>query len=167
MARLYFFSSVDSDLTGGADFNKALLPSRSTGNTGLISIAQAVTETSYAFTPALHPGTAGTVTGTYTVEVDITTANSNMFLSIQLHRINSAGTVQTSSAASTENNITTTGIKTFTFTALSLGTFTSTDRLRVNFICRNSALHSSSTFAIGYDNSDIITPFVARMYSIT
>lgn len=163
MARNYFFTSSNSDLTGGADFSRYFYPNpEASGNTGLISIAQATTETSYGFTPELHPGKAGTVTGNYTVNVDITTANTNIFLAIQLHRINSAGTVQTSSSASAEQQLSTTGVKTYTFTALSLGTFDSTDRVRIDFLCRNNAAHTASTFAIGYTNTLIITPWEAR-----
>jgi len=168
MARIYYFRSTTSDLSGGADFSRYFYPTpEASGNTGSISIAAAATEVSYGFTPPLHPGTAGTVTGDYTVDVDITTANSNIFLAIQLHRINSAGTVQTSSATSAENQISTTGVKTFTFSALSLGTFASTDRVRIDFRCRNSAAHSASSFAIGYPNTDIVTPWAARLYVIS
>jgi hypothetical protein len=163
MARIYYFGSTTSDLSGGADFSRYFYPNpENSGNTGSISIAPNATEVSYGFTPALHPGTAGTVTGDYVVDVDITTANTNIFLAIQLHRINSAGTIQTSSAISAEQQLTTTGINTFTFTGLSLGTFTSTDRVRIDFRCRNNAAHTNQSFAIGYPNTDIVTPWTAR-----
>ena len=98
----------------------------------------------------------------------MTTANNNHFLSIVLNRVNSAGTIQSSSTASTENNITTTGIKTFTFTNLDLGNWTSGDRLRVDYRFRNSAMNNQ-TSAIGVDDPDtnIITPFIVRSFVVT
>jgi hypothetical protein len=168
MARIYYFSSVVSDLSGGADFSSYFYPNPgASGNTGSISIAQAATEVSYGFTPVLHPGAAGTVTGDYTVDVDITTANTNIFLAIQLHRINSAGTVQTSSAASAEQQLSTATLYTFTFASLSLGTFASTDRVRIDFRIRNNAAHTTQSFAIGYPNTDIVTPWAARFSVIS
>lgn len=168
MARLYFLSSTNSDLTGGADFTRSLFPNNnSAATTFSVTVASSVTETSYGFTPPLDPSTSGT-TGDYTVNVDVTTANSNHFLSIVLNRVNSAGTVQTSSTASAENNITTTGIKTFTFTNLNLGTWTSGDRLRVDYRFRNSGMNNQ-TSAIGVDDPDcnIITPFTVRGFVVT
>lgn len=168
MARLYFLSGTNSDLTGGADFSRALFYNNNAASTTLsVTIAGSATETSYGFTPLLHPSIYG-ATGNYTVVTNVTTSNSNIFLSIILNRINSTGTVQSSSAASAENNITTTGSKTFSFTNINLGTWASGDRLRVDYLCRNSAMNNQS-FAIGINdaNTNVQTPFNVRGFVVT
>lgn len=168
MARLYFLSSTNSDLTGGADFSRALFYNNMAAATTLsITIAGTTTETSRGFTPALHPGVYG-ATGNYTVTVDVTNTNNNIFCAITLHRINSAGTVQNSSTASAEQQFNTGGVKTYTFTALNLGTWASGDRLRVDYAFRNSAMNNQ-TFTIGINDPDtrVQTPFNVRSFVVT
>lgn len=169
MARLYFLSSTNSDLTGGADFSRALFYNNNAASTTLsISIAQAATEVSRGFTPLLHPSVYG-ATGNYTVVVDVTTSNSNIFCTITLRRIDSTGTIGTSSATSAEQQFNTTGAKTFSFTSLNLGTWASGDRLRVDYSFRNSAAHQASSFAIGINDPDtrVETPFNVRSFVTT
>lgn len=172
MARLYFLSNTNSDLTG-AFHNKFLYPNNnsiattlSTTTTGAGDIDS--TRTVFAFTPPLNPSQSGSLIGNYTVNVDVTTANNNHFLSVLLNRVDSAGILQSASTVSAENNITTTGIKTFTFTNLDLGTWTSGDRLRVDCRFRNSAMNNQ-TSAIGVNDPDcnIITPFTVRGFVVT
>lgn len=168
MARLYFLSSTNSDLTGGTTFTRTLFYNNNSASTTVsVTTASLITSTNFGFTPPLNPSTSG-ATGNYTVNVDVTTANNNHFLSIVLARVNSAGTVQSTSTASAENNITTIGIKTFTFTALDLGIWASGDRLRVSYITRNSAMNNQ-TSAIGVNDPDcnIITPFTVRGFVVT
>ena len=171
MARIYYLSSTNSDLTGGIDFNKHLTSNIGTASTiSPASDAKSVNgqEISRAYTQILHPGSAGTVTGNYTVTIDVTVANSNIFVSVRIHRINSTGTTQTSSTATAEQQISSTGQKTFTLSSVNLGTFTSTDRLRVDYTIRNSAMGSQSiTIATDDVDSSIITPFVTRQFSIS
>ena len=168
MARIYYLSSTNSDLTGGIDFNKHLTSNIATASTISPASAASATEISRAYTQILHPGSAGTVTGNYTVTIDVTVANSNIFVSVQIHRINSTGTIQTSSTATAEQQILSTGQKTFTLSSVNLGTFTSTDRLRVDYRVRNSAMGSQSiTIATDDVDSSIITPFVTRQFSIS
>jgi hypothetical protein len=168
MARIYYLSSTNSDLTGGIDFNKHLTSNIATASTISPSSGFRATEISSAYTQILHPGSAGTVTGDYTVTIDVTVANSNAFVSVQIHRINSTGTIQTSSATNAEEQISSTGKKTFTLSSVDLGTFASTDRLRVDYIIRNSARGNTSiTIATDDVDSSIITPFVTRQFSIS
>lgn len=169
MARKYFLTSATSDLSGGADFSRVLGNIIASQTTLSISIAANATETSYGFTEPLVPGTNGNVTGNYTVQADVTTANSNITCAVTLRRINSAGTVQTSSSAVSGVSFGTTGVKTFSWTSLSLGAFSSTDRLRVDFAFTNSAAHTASSFALGFNDPDafILAPFPVKSYVTT
>lgn len=167
MARIYFATTNDSDLSGGADFNRKLEYSIVGTPTALsVSIAQAATEISYWFTDPRHPGTAGSVTGTYTTSLNITTANANVSCTVVVNRINSTGTVQTSSAASNSVTFDTTGAKIFTNSSVNLGTFSATDRMRVDLQFANAALHSAQSFGLTFNSldTDIITPFTARVF---
>jgi len=104
------------------------------------------------------------------VTIDVTVANSLVFVSVQIHRINSTGTIQTSSTTTAEQQISSTGKKTFTLSSANLGTFTSTDRLRVDYKIRNSDMGRGSqsiTTATDDVDSSIITPFVTRQFSIS
>jgi hypothetical protein len=165
MARRYFLTDLTSDLSGGAQ-NEYILPAPNSTGTLSETVASLATDTIFTFTPALHPNQVGALTGTYTQIINVTTANSNLRLSVRLHRINSTGTIQTSGTASAEQTPNPTGTYTFTFTSISLGTWTATDRLRVDFIIRNTA-HSNQTMAIGFSNTYITTPFNARYFNIT
>lgn len=160
MATTYRRTNTDSGLGGGTDFNKAvLLPaSDTTGSTALAGIGTGASSTSRAFTDVDVPGAAG-VTGNYTVELEITTGNTSLQVSVQLHRVNSSGTIQTSGAASAEQQGSA-GTKTFTFTGLSLGTWAAGDRLRIDFIFRNSAHGNQSlTVSHGGANNEVIAPW--------
>lgn len=169
MARIYFITDNVSDLSGGADFNATLDYNYGTAAAQSVSIAAAVTETSYCFSRPLHPGTRGSVTGNYTVSVFCSTANNNITGTATLRRINSAGTVQTSSATSSSVAFDTTGAKIFSFTSLNLGTFTATDRLRLDLAFTNAAAHSASSFGIRFNdsNSSVVTPFTVRLFVST
>lgn len=170
MARLYFLSSTNSDLTGGADFTRALFYNNNAASTTVsVSVAANTTDVSYGFTPALHPGVYGD-TGNYTVVVDVTTANTNIFCAITLRRVNSSGTVQTSSTASAEQQFNTTGAKTFSFTSLNLGTWASGDRLRVDYGLRNNAtMGGAQSVSLGINDPDtrVETPFNVRGFVVT
>ena len=67
-----------------------------------------------------------------------------------------------------EQQISSTGQKTFTLSTVDLWTFTSTDRLRVDYKIRNNAMGSQSiTIATDDVDSSIITPFITRQFSIS
>jgi hypothetical protein len=165
MARTYFLADLTADLTGGAQ-NNYLLPAPNSTGTLSETVASLATDVLFFFTPALHPNYVGALTGTYTFLVNVTTANSNLRITSQLHRINSTGTIQTSITQAPEQTPDPTGSYTFTFSSISLGTWTASDRLRVDFRIRNTA-HSNQTMAIGFSDTYITTPFNARYFNIT
>jgi len=165
MATRHFLSSINSDLTGGADWNKYLRYNTSgAASTISASIAANTAEEQRAFTEPLHPGTKASVTGNYTVRVKVTVGNTNAGIAITLHRINSAGTVQASSSR-TINQSASAGTKTFTFTSLNLGTFAQTDRLRVDYYMAGIAM-GVITITLATEDPDcyIETPFNARFF---
>ena len=156
----WYLSTYDSDLSGGADFSKEARPYTQTGNSLTVSVANTSTETSYAFSPPNVPNNPDWETGTFEVKVNVTTANTNMFLSIQVDRINSAGTVQESTTATAEQQLTATGVKTFTTASTNWTAGSATDRFRVRYIFRSANSHGgaiSVVIATGTTDSSIIT----------
>jgi hypothetical protein len=169
MARLYFLSNINSDVTATGDFSKELLPNITGATTALSTTVGAnSTETAFGVAETLDPGTAGTVVGDYTFSVNCSTAGTNMNVGFRVARINSAGTLQTESALSTEVLLTSTGVKTTTLTAVDLGTFASTDRLRVTYAFRNAG-SGNRTAAIDANsvNTFVMTPFRAKFFITT
>ena len=159
MPTTYRRTDTTSDLGGGQDFNKAiLLPGSDASGPQTVSLGNGETRTSYGFTAPGVPGSTG-ITGTYTVEMNVASGNSNVALAVRLHRVNSAGTVQSSSALSAEQTATA-GVKTFTFTNQALGTWASGNRLRVDYQYRNTA-HGGQSFdaAHGGVNNEVIAPW--------
>jgi hypothetical protein len=157
---VYTISTTASDLSGGADFSRELLQSGATSGTLSISTATNTTETSYGFTEAGDPGVLGSSTGTFTILWRITSGNNNLQGSISLSRVNSSGAVQATSTATAEQQLSA-GTKTFTITNPSLGTWAAGDRLRVNYIHRNSNTMSAQSITMGFGTSSdtVDTPF--------
>lgn len=159
MTATYILNETTSDLTGGGgNFNVTLPTSAAIPN--VLSVGGNPTDYGSAFTASGVPGTDG-ATGDYTVEMNVTTANSDVEISVQLHRVNSSGTVQTSSSVSATQSGATTGVKTFTFTNQSLGTWASGDRLRVDYIGNRVTGHGTQQVVIGTQstNAEVVTPF--------
>jgi len=159
MSTLYYLSADNSDLSGGADFNKKLVTSGETSGTQSLSFTANQAKTSYGFTEPGLPGTLGQ-TGNYTVTVNIPTTNAQGRLAISLSRVNSAGTVQ-STSASTAEQTTNSATLTFSLTSINLGTWSAGDRLRVNYEFRNNN-NMTQAWAIGFGTvSSVDAPFAA------
>jgi hypothetical protein len=169
MAQTFLLSPVNSDLTGGSDFTKQLTPVGETEGTTSISVSVAfgTTEVSYAFTPVGIPGTNGTSTGVFTVEVRIgATGDTAYFIRPTLSRVNAAGTVQAGpiSPAEAEATCAATTTRTFTFTNPTLGTWAAGDRLRVGYSFRSSKTMNpagSVDVVTATTDTEVITPFTA------
>jgi len=159
MSKTYIIKSTDSDLTGGADFNKALTAGTQTTSSLTINLAASETRTSYGYTAAADPGTMG-YTGNYTVEMNITTGDNNVYGSTYVARVNSSGVQQAISSASTEQKLSA-GVKSFTHTAADLGTWASGDRLRVSYVYRNSSSKATASVIMGTGTTDceVVAPF--------
>ena len=161
MPTTYILRDTNSDLGGGADFSKQLLKQTATGSTLQVTVAPSATELSYGFTEPDDPSTAG-VTGNYTVEVNVTSGSTDIQLSIQLRRIDSAGAVQSSSPISSEQTGSA-GVKTFSLTDVNLGTWQAGDRLRVDYRFRNTNTHSNRSVTIQFNTTDceVVAPWAA------
>jgi hypothetical protein len=167
MAQTFLLSPVNSDLTGGSDFTKQLTPAGETEGTTSINISCAfgTTEVNYAFTPVGIPGTNGTSTGVFTVEVRIgATGDTAYFIRPTLSRVNAAGTVQAGpiSPAEAEATCAANTTRTFTFTNPTLGTWAAGDRLRVGYSFRSSKTMNpagSVDVVTATTDTEVITPF--------
>lgn len=154
MPTTYRLQNTNSDLTGGADFNKAVTASVATGSAN-VSLSATETRTSYGYTASGDPGASG-VTGSYTIEFDCDT-NTFVQLSVQIHRVNSSGTVQTSSSVSSEQGC---GQVSFSFPSQSLGTWASGNRLRVDYIFRNTDSGGQiATINYGRTTGEVVVPW--------
>jgi hypothetical protein len=164
MSQTYYLSDNDSDLsTSGARFDKLLSPVTTTPTTLSYSVPQGVgqTQTGYGYTDIDIPSFKGT-TGNYTVEINVTSANGSLNLQVELARINSSGTVQGTPVTSSTQSAGTTGVKTFTFTSVNFGTWTTGNRLRVGYSAINTQAHGGNqalTIGTGTTDEEVITPF--------
>lgn len=156
MPRRYFLYPTNSDITAtGATYNKYLLPNLIGGPSASI---QAVTVngganvTASSFTYQLHPGDHA-LTGSYTASLTISTAGSTINLSTRWHRVNSAGTIQTSTTSSVEQTIGTATTYVFNWGAVNLGTFANNDRVRLDYMFRNTNAMTAQTPAFQYNQT--------------
>lgn len=155
MPQTFYLGATNSDLTGGADWNKYLEDATETSGTLSTTVAAGATEVSRAFTRAGVPGTnVSPDADEYTIEVGVTTGNAAIFLALQLHRINSAGTIQTSSSISGEAQLDGPAVKNFSFSGLSLGTWVAGDRLRVDYRFRSTSGEGNQTVTIRTGTTD-------------
>ena len=137
MATTYIWTNNNSDLTGGADWTRALEVGGTAGS-ATFSIANNSTETSLGFTVADDPSTAGgSGAQNYTVKLNVTSGTTVILCKVSVARVDSSGTVQSTSSETSEQTMSA-GSKTFSITSADLGTFATGDRLRVNYIFRSS-----------------------------
>lgn len=167
MSATYVLKATSSDLTGGSDFTREL--STGTEATGgiTVSVAKGATEDSLGFTIAGEPGSSG-ATGNYTVEINVTTGNTNVQLSVAVSRVNSAGAQQVISAFTTEQQATA-GLKTFSLSAIDLGVWAVGDRLKVVYRFRNTNTMSAQSVAIetGTTSAEVLAPFTTPPVVVT
>lgn len=108
---------------------------------------------------AYYAAGAGVIgTGTFTVEVVFNTTDADLGVVIQLHRVNSSGTVQSSHTASSEQSGA--ADRTFTFTSVDLGTWAAGDYLRVDFQQVGNGAHGNAIadYAIGSTGTRVVYP---------
>lgn len=118
-------------------------------------------------TPTGDPGASGTNTGTFTVEVNVTAADSNIDLSVDIHRVDSGGTdagvAGLTSGGSSAVTLGATGLLTWTVTNPVLGTWATGDRFVVQLIFTNTSMHATATasYTIRSADAEVITPWGA------
>ena len=156
MPTTYYLSSTN-DTSGGTgnDFSAALLTSASASATRSLSLAiNSVLEVSYGVTPVGNPGASGVSASGYIVEVNVTTAGASSNLRVSLSRLNSANAVQATGSDTASQSIATTGIKTFNPDGSALGTWSTGDRLRVNYTFQNTSTMTAATPVITVNTAD-------------
>src|SRR3569833_333768 len=161
MAQTYYLSSLSSDLSGGADFNRKQVSAKKTASSIVFNVAFNSTEDSFAFTEPGIPGSGG-ATGDYSVVVKISANNSTgPSLAIAWARVDSSGTQQAiSSFTSSQAVTTTTQVLTFSATAVNLGTWAVGDRLKVVYRFINTAGGGRQfTVETGTANAAVTTAF--------
>jgi hypothetical protein len=92
------------------------------------------------------------------VEVDVTTSNMNVTLNLQLARVNDAGTVQETNSQELPIDMSSTGAKSVTFSAVVWTAGTDTDRLRVRYRWDNFQ-HNAQSVSIMAGQSTAETHF--------
>ena len=161
---LYYLSNTNSSLGGGNDFNKELLLSGATTGTITVALAASATEESYGYTTESPTNFA--IPGNFSVRVNVTTANAQGRLSISLSRVNSSGTVQSTSSATGEQT-TSAGVQTHTLNSVDLGTWASGDQLRVNYIFRNNNnMTQSLAISTGGTDDYVDVPWTAGLIDL-
>lgn len=168
MAKTYQLSdTASSDLA----ITDALLAGGdgATGSLSLSASSGGGTASQIFATEPGEPGYSGaTPTGTLTVNVNLTSVASGTSYQVILRRITSAGAVATS--VSSTFGTATLGTHAVAFTNPALGTWASTDRLRVEVVCRNDNAHGGSkgfTFETDTVNAAVTTQFPAGAVQYT
>lgn len=155
----YVLKGTNSDLTGGADFNKQLAEGTEAATTLVVSIAASATEAQYGFTLPGVPNLPRWPSGDFIIKLEVDTGDSDVFGKVRVSRVNASGTVQQSTAYTDEQQLTT-GTKVFNIRNVSWNVGASTHRLRVEYSFRNNVGSSQSvTIKFGTLNSEVITPW--------
>jgi hypothetical protein len=160
VSKTFILRNTNSDLSVANQlFGYSLLDDTATAGTFTVNLGNQATLHGYAWTDTGVPGTDG-ATGSYSVEVYVNTANTDITMYTRLARVNSSGTVQTESDAATTQS-TSAGLHTFNFTDLNLGTWASGDRLRVQYTFINAS-HGNQSCQIQTNTTDteVATPYV-------
>jgi hypothetical protein len=159
MSKTFIFRNTTANLSVANQlFGYSLLDDTATAGTFTVNLGNQATLHGYAWTDTGVPGTDG-ATGSYSVEVYVNTANTDITMYTRLARVNSSGTVQTESDAATTQS-TSAGLHTFNFTDLNLGTWASGDRLRVQYTFINAS-HGNQSCQIQSNTTDteVATPY--------
>jgi hypothetical protein len=161
VATTYFETNTASDLnanTVSAPATSRKLLQAAPGSASSLTITTTSTTVVLCcfFTEPADPDTAGgSGSRSYTVKINVTTANLNQSaMTVQMNRVNSAGTVQTTGSLTGSLDPGTTGVKTTTFST-DLGTFAAGDRMRMDFRCASLSMSTqSSVIEVGLANGN-------------
>jgi len=161
MSKLYYLDNTSSDLTDGGLFNNKLLEASPGTSTITVSLTGNQTRTAFAYTEPGDPGVTG-ATGDYSFAIQVTSGNVQGRVSFRVNRINSSGTVQSSSGATAESTTNPAGIITASLTNINLGAWSSGDRLRLDYIFRNNNnMNQSFSISTGL-NTSVNAPFLGK-----
>jgi hypothetical protein len=143
--------AIDGAISGfsGGTYNQSLLRTGLTTGSLAATIAGNATNSLWAIAPAGEPGPLQGTTN-YSVALDVTAGNANVFGSVQFIRTDSVGAFQVQSSITPEQALTT-GAITFSLGSVNLGAWGATDRLLVVVFLRNN-VGSSQNVTIGLGN---------------
>lgn len=150
----WYLSNTNSDLTTGADFKKKLLTTTESANSINFSIAANSTETSYAYSEPFSPNNADWETGGITVKVNVLASDSFALLKVNATRLNASGGVEEQATATAEQALALAGVFTFNIASKNWTAGTSSDRLRIDYIFRNSSTKGAQSVTIETGTSD-------------
>jgi len=166
VARTFYLGEDVSDLSLGGAFTHDLEDASGVANTDPVTATNSNgTNQGYYVTPSGNEINNGaSPAGTYTVEIDVTVAASGVNGRCKLQRRTSTGTLGSETAFTADQSMGTTGVKTFTFTDLALGTWATTDRLCVVFEVQNTNSHGGAagpTYDTLTTDAEVATAFAA------
>ncbi len=170
----YILKIANSDCAFAEEFNKEISSGTESADSISINVARDGTDAGRGYTPTGVPNNNDWETGDITVEVNVTTADMNMDLSVQVGRINSTCLIQQSTAFTAPQTLGSTGVFTFTFSSINWSAGSTGDRLRVVYRFTTAA-HGGADVVIetGTTDTEIITaisegsPPVSRRIFIT
>lgn len=130
-------------------------------------IATSGTYTFFFVAPAGEPGAAG-ITGDYKINLNLSaTSLTAGSLALTLYRYNSAGVLQTTGSTQSTTSVTAGGIKSFTWTAQSLGTWAAGDRLVIKGVVTNTGTASRTvTITPGGPNNGVVRPWDPNLVTL-
>jgi PKD repeat protein len=149
-AAKFYLNSTNSDLAGASDWNKTLREQTTAVSTIAATILRSSTRTQYAWTNTTNPNNTAWETGGFNVSINVTALGSTsyLWLNTQVDHVYANGTVIESSATSTEQQMSSTGVKTFVIASKDWTDGASTDRLRLRYLMRNSRSNADYAFTI-------------------
>lgn len=121
MAKTYYLSTTNSDLSlqttfAPASFSKVASESTETAGTISVTVGSGNFGSGFAITASGAPSSSGSYTGTFTVETNVTTANSNFTINTQLVRLGTYGNILGIADMGANLAASTTGVKSFSYT---------------------------------------------------
>lgn len=158
----YIIKAASSDCSGGADFDRVI----STGTEGAGSISVEVlaasTEDSFVYTASGVPNSDAWEETGHTVEVNVTTAAADIFLSIAVRRINSGCTEQEIGAFTAEQELSTVQVFNFSPAGVAWAGEVCADRISYVYRFRNARAHGARTVVIetGTTDTEHVSPII-------
>jgi len=145
---VYIIKAANSDCAGGADFDKVISAGTEGAGSITVAVAAGATEDSFVYTLSGIPNSDAWEETAHTVEVNVTTAQMKIFLSIAVRRINSACTEQEIGAFTAEQELSLVQVFTFSPAGVAWAGEVCGDRISYVYRFRNSNTMNVGTVVI-------------------
>ncbi len=155
----YILKIGNSNCTAGEEFNKDISSGTETADSISVNVTQAGSpDDAHAITLAGVPNNADWETGVITVEVNVTTADMGMQLSVKAQRLTSSCGFEEESLSADTQTLGSTGVHTFTISSKDWAAGAVGDRLRIVLRFFTTA-HSGADVVIetGTTDCEIVT----------